>query len=133
MSSAKVAAAGVLVAMSLSACGVAAKPEAGSAGAAAISKKQAFNPAIKHFVCLRQEHIAAHLKTQGGLPTIQVRTRPSGPTVEFLATPGAAQDQQIKGLAQGAEVIGAALLYPNRASDALLKKVETCVANGVTG
>ncbi len=30
-------------------------------------------------------------------------------------------------------MIGAALLYPNQASDALLQKVEDCVAKGVSG
>ena len=51
----------------------------------------------------------------------------------FQPTPGAAQGEQIDGQAQGAEVIGTALLYPNQAPDELLSKVETCVAKGVPG
>jgi hypothetical protein len=136
MSSAKVAAAAVLVATSLSACGVAAKPVAGSAAAAATSKKQVFDPRTKHEMCLTTAGIKWHAKSLPGhppIPTIQVMTRPTGPTVEFKATPGAAQDAQITGQAQGAEVIGSALLYPNMASDALLNKVEKCMTVGVTG
>jgi hypothetical protein len=140
MSSAKVAAAAVLVATSLSACGVAAKPVAGSPAAAATSKKQLFDPRTKHATCLRKQHVRFHYRRidardapPGGYQTIQVMTRPSGPTVEFLATPGDAQAAQINGAAQGAEVIGSALLYPNMASDALLNKVEKCMTVGVTG
>jgi hypothetical protein len=137
MSSAKLAAAAVVVALSLSACGVKAKPVAGSAAADAISKQNLFSALTKHEQCLTQKHVKWHQTMQGGpppgYPTIQVRTRPSGPTVEFTLTPGDAQAAQIKGLAQGAEAIGSALLYPNGASDALLNKVEVCVAKGVTG
>jgi hypothetical protein len=137
MSSAKVAAAAVLVAMSLSACGVKAKPVAGSQAAATYSKKHFFSALSKHEACLTQKHVTWHAKMQGGAPpgypTIQVRTRPSGPTIEFTLTPGDAQATQIKGQSQGAEAIGSALLYPNQASDALLNVVEKCVAKGVTG
>jgi hypothetical protein len=137
MFSAKVAAGAVLVALSLSACGVKAKPVAGSQAAAITSHKNFFDTRITHEACLTKDHIKWHPKTQGGpppgYPTIQVMTRPSGPTIEFLATPGAAQDAAIKGQAQGAEAIGSALLYPNMASDALLNKVEACTTLGVTG
>ena len=67
------------------------------------------------------------------LPGMQIGTAPSGPTVAFEPTPGDAQGVQIHAQAQGAEVIGSALLYPNQASDALLQKVEDCVAQGVSG
>ena len=59
--------------------------------------------------------------------------RPAGPTVQFQPTPGDAQGKQIGGQAQGAEVIGSALLYPNQAPSSLLSKVESCVAKGVQG
>ena len=68
-----------------------------------------------------------------GKPSFQVKTRPAGPTVVFYATPGAAQNVQIIGRAQGAEVIGAALLYPNQTPSKLLGKVESCTAKGVSG
>lgn len=133
MSSAKVAAACALAAMSLAACGSSAKPVAGTPQATTKSKHHVYNPRRVHIECLRHKHIPVHSETLGGLPSFQVGTRPSGPTVEFMATPGAAQNQQIQGHAQGAEVIGAALVYPNQASDELLSKVETCIAKGVSG
>ena len=136
MSLAKVAAAAVLAAMSLSACGVKAKPVAGSQAADTYSKQHFFSALTKHEQCLTQEHIKWHvtrLRNHPTIPTIQVMTRPSGPTIEFQATPGAAQDVQIKGLSQGAEAIGSALLYPNQATDKLLNKVEPCISKGVTG
>jgi hypothetical protein len=64
---------------------------------------------------------------------LQIGTKPYGPTVQFTPTPGAAQEVQIGGQVESAEVIGSALLYPNQASDALLQKVEDCMAKGVTG
>ena len=66
-------------------------------------------------------------------PAIQVGSPPSGPTIVFEPTPGAAQEMQIDGQVQGAEVIGSALVYPNHASDAVLSTVENCIAVGVTG
>ena len=135
MSSAKVAFAAVAVAMSLSACGVASKPEAGSAQAATKSHQQQSksDPRTKHVKCLAQHHVAYRLEMVGQHPSVQVRTRPTGPFIEFLATPGAAQYAQITGQAQGAEVIGSALVYPYQAPNKLLAVVEKCVALSVTG
>ena len=133
MSCAKVAAAVGLAALSLSACGTTAKPVAGTPQAAANSHKGIDNPARKHVACLRQDHVPVRQVQVAGDPGFQVGTRPAGPTVQFLSTPGAAQYQQIRGQAQGAEVIGSALLYPNLATDKLLNKVESCVALGVSG
>ena len=53
--------------------------------------------------------------------------------MSFEATPGAAQALQIQGEAQGAEIIGSAVVYPNQASDSLMNVVEGCVAKGVSG
>jgi hypothetical protein len=133
MSPAKTAAASVIAAVSLSACGVAAKPEAGSRQAVAASYKNITDPRKKHVTCLRQKHIHFHELMIDGKPSIQVGTRPSGPTIVFYITPGAAQNEQLTGHAQGAEVIGAALLYPNQTPNKLLGKVESCTAKGVTG
>ena len=71
--------------------------------------------------------------TKVGTTGLQIETKPIGPTVTFEPTPGAAQESQISGRAQAAEVIGSALVYPNQASDELLQKVEGCVAKGVSG
>jgi hypothetical protein len=137
MPSAKLAAAIVLSALSLSACGISSKPEAGTPKAIANGHKGLDDPRTKHTACLEQAHIAFDnelLRVAGkSLPSFQVDTAPGGPTVIFEATPGDAQGVQIQGEAQGAEIIGSALLYPNQASDKLLNVVEGCVAKGVKG
>lgn len=130
MSSAKFALAAGLVAISLSACGNAAKPEAGTLKATKVNKKQIDDPRKTHVACLKADHLPV---IEWGHSWIQVGTQPSGPTVQFTPTPGAAQEAQIDGQVENAEVIGAALLYPNQASDALLQKVENCIAKGVSG
>jgi hypothetical protein len=137
MPSAKLAVAVGLAALSLSACGVAAKQEAGTSEATAKTRQGVDDARKKHIQCLRQEHITVRRvqTTVAGhaLPGLQVGVAPSGPTVGFEPTPGDAQGVQIQGEAEGAEVIGSALLYPNQSSDNLLAKVEGCVAQGVTG
>jgi hypothetical protein len=133
MSSAKVAAGCALAMLALSACGTSSKPVAGSvisttgkpAGRGVVD-----DPRAKHAKCLQQMGVPVAEVGQIGL---QVGTPPSGPSVTFEPTPGAAQEQQISGNAQGAEVIGSALLFPNQASDKLLKVVEDCLAHGVKG
>lgn len=85
-----------------------------------------------HLKCLRNQHLPIQVTS----PTsVQIGPLPSGPTVHFMPTPGAAQALQITGStqAQGAEVIGSALLYPHGASDGELKQIETCLGNGVSG
>jgi hypothetical protein len=83
-----------------------------------------------HLKCLR----AAHLSVQRiGLYGIQIGQPPSGPQVWYTPTPGAAQARQIGGLAQGAEVIGPADVYPNGASDNEMKKIELCISQDVSG
>lgn len=123
----------VVAALVLSACGSSPKPNAGTPGAITTNHKNVDDPRKKHLMCLHQEHIPARRVTIRGLPGMQIGVRPAGPTVQFQPTPGYAQGKQIGGQAQGAEVIGSALLYPNQASSALLSKVESCVAKGVQG
>jgi hypothetical protein len=123
----------VVAALVLSSCGSSPKPNAGTAGATTTNHKNVDDPRQKHLVCLHQEHIPVRRVTLGGLPGMQIGVRPAGPTVQFEPTPGDAQGKQIGGQAQGAEVIGSALLYPNQAPSSLLSKVESCVAKGVQG
>jgi hypothetical protein len=137
MPSAKLAAAIGLSALSLSACGTTSKPEAGTPKAIAKSHKGLDDPRKKHIACLQQAHITVHTEqiTVAGkaLPGFLAGTPQSGPTVSFEPTPGDAQGVQIQGEAQGAEVIGSALLFPNQAPAPLLSAVENCVAQGVSG
>jgi hypothetical protein len=130
MSSAKLVLAAGLAAISLSACGNTAKPEAGTLKAVSTTRKQVDDPRKTHVACLQADHIPV---VEFGRTWLQVGTKPTGPTVEFEPTPGAAQELQIDGQVESAEVIGSALLYPNQASDSLLTKVETCMAKGVSG
>ncbi|MDQ6834692.1 MAG: hypothetical protein M3016_00715 [Actinomycetota bacterium] len=130
MSSAKLVLGFVLAAVSLSACGIAAKPEVGSLKAQTKSQQGVDDPRKVRIQCLRDEHVPVQ---QFSHTWLQVGAQPSGPTIHFAPTPGAAQEDQISGAVQGAEVIGSALLYPNQAPDGLLSRVEACVAKGVTG
>jgi hypothetical protein len=128
------AAAALAVVLALSACGSTTKPVAGTPQAAAQAKKGFNDPRPKHIKCLRADHVTdIHEETIDGLPSFQVGTKPSGPTVEFLATPGMSQGTQIAGAQQGAERIGSAMLFPNQAPPKLLHVVETCTAIGVSG
>ncbi len=50
-----------------------------------------------------------------------------GPRVEFFLSGGEAESQQFKGEAQGAEQVGAALLFVNDGSDDVLEALENCL------
>lgn len=129
------AAAALAVVLALSACGSTTKYVAGTPQAAAQAKKGLNDPRKTHIQCLRADHVTDIRKyvAPGHHPAFQVGTRPSGPTVVFLPTPGAAQYVQIAGENQNAEVIGAAQVYPNQAPAKLAHEVESCVAVGVSG
>ena len=136
MSTAKLAAASALVTIALSACGIAPKPVAGTPGIANAPgmRGQVDRLRAMHFTCILGAGLPARTYlAAGNRPAIQVGKLPTGPTIVFEPTPGAAQNVQIDGSVQGAEVIGSALVYPNLASDAVLSKVEACVAVGVIG
>jgi hypothetical protein len=138
MSSAKVVIACALAALSLSACGTTHKPLAGTPGVATAPgiRGKVDNPATSNpnrVACIKAAGLPVTQATFNGDPGLQIGSAPSGPSVTFLATPGAAQYAQIAGTAQGAEVVGASLLYPNQGSDSELKKIEDCLSHGVTG
>jgi hypothetical protein len=83
-----------------------------------------------HAQCIRAAGLPA---VRVGLTGIQVGPLPAGPTIQFAPDPNAAEAEQIENKAQGAEVIGAAVLYVHGAPDAELAKVEACLAQGVAG
>ena len=68
-----------------------------------------------------------------GQTQLQVGQAPGGPLIDYQSTPGAAQGRQLTGEVQGAEAIGAALLYPNQGSAQELSTIERCLAVGVKG
>src|SRR5579884_335445 len=80
------------------------------------------------FQCLVAHHLAAQ---KVGQTEIQIGSPPAGPTVQFEPTAGAAETRQIEGTAQGAELIGSALVYPHQAPGAELTVVENCIGQGV--
>jgi hypothetical protein len=128
------AAAALAAVLALSACGSTHKYVAGTPQATAQAEKGLNDPRTTHIKCLRADGVTdIHELTIDHHLSFQVGNRPSGPTVVFLPTPGAAQYVQIAGEDGGAEVIGSAQVYPNLASAALDHKVETCVAVGVSG
>jgi hypothetical protein len=136
MSKTKLVLACGLMAVLLSACGIQKKPLAGTphVNKAPGSHAKFNDPRKGREECLREHHLKGrYYDASGRRPAIQVGHLPSGPTVIFEPTPAFAEGLQIEGEVQGAEVIGAALVYPNQASSALAKIVENCMAVGVAG
>lgn len=125
MHHAKPAAALSLVAILLCGCSSVVKPPQG--------RGKVDDPLLNQpnrVACLRQAKLPVQLVGNTG---IQIGALPAGPSVWFQPTPGAAQSQQIYAQSQGAEVIGAALLYPHQAPDGEVTVIENCLAQNVTG
>jgi hypothetical protein len=80
--------------------------------------------------CLRGAHLPVR---QVGPTTLQIGPASGGATVTFEPTAELAEGLQLRGVrsAQGAEVIGAALLYPHQAPDSQLSAIEDCLSAGV--
>jgi hypothetical protein len=78
--------------------------------------------------CLRANHLRVR---ELGTNELQVGTPPAGPTIVFAPTADMAEGDQIEGKAQGAYVIGAALVYPHQAPGSELTVVENCLGQGV--
>jgi hypothetical protein len=130
MSFAKTVLLSTAAALTLSACGtVNVKPSA-SSSAPAQSRGRIDDPRTgksDHVACLQAASLSVRkVGTTGLVVAGSVR-------VQFEATPGAAQAQQIDNGAPGAEVVGSALVYPGQAPDAELTKIEQCLAQGVKG
>jgi hypothetical protein len=116
-----------LTALAASACGSAVKPATGSRGKIDDPRTAKAN----RILCLTDKHFAVQ---NVGLNELLIGPQPAGPRVVFDATEGAAQAVQISGRQQqGAEVIGAALLFPDQASDKELGTIENCLSQGIKG
>jgi hypothetical protein len=122
-----------LTAISLAGCGssVQVQPAASPTSSELASRGRVDSPATNmhnYLGCMR----AGHLPVQSVSPTrLQLGPLPAGATIMFAPTPGASEADQIRGSAQGAEVIGSALLYPNQAPETALSVIEACLAVGV--
>ena len=85
------------------------------------------NPNDKRSValaCVKGAGVPARL---AGEKSIQV-DGPDAPRIEFFVSSGEAEARQFQGEAQGAEQVGAALLFVNDGGDDVLKKIEDCLA-----
>jgi hypothetical protein len=139
MSFAKLAMACGLIAMALvvSACGIQAKPVAGTVHLNRVPGNHDYvtDPRTRYLSCLHDDHFQVRKFDFGPrkFRSLQINSRPDGPTVVFQATPGIAEGDQIMGLDAGAEVLGSAQIYPNHATNALMKKVESCLSIKVLG
>jgi hypothetical protein len=121
-----------LAAVVLSACGTTSKPVAGSIPATSTKTGHAIidDARVNHISCLQAHHLPV---IEQGQTNLLIGTAIGDPTITFAPTPGAAQEEQITNRVESAEVIGSALLYPHRASDAELQVIEDCLAQGVSG
>ena len=127
MSLAKLLAASCLAVVALAACG-STSVHPGGAGRGQVDDPRTAKS--DHLACMRSDHLPVQTV---GLTGIQIGAAPAGPRVLFEPTPGSAQAAQIAAQAQGAEVIGSALLYPDQGSDRELNQIETCLSQGVSG
>ncbi len=85
------------------------------------------NPADKRGVALACIEGAGLPASLSGEKSIQVDGA-GGPRVEFFVSSGEAEGQQFQGEAQGAEQVGAALLFVNQGDDDTLQTIEDCLA-----
>jgi hypothetical protein len=123
-----------LALVALAGCGAVRVQPTTPAGSATLASRGKVDSPLtdvhNHLGCLQADHLTVHVL---GPTKLQVGAAPAGPMIVFTPTAGAAQAQQIDGSAQGAEVIGAALLYPNQGSDSELTGIEDCLLQGVQG
>lgn len=131
---AKLAAAGGLAAIALSACGITQKPFVGThhvnrqPGSHAVLD----NPRVIHRKCLKKIGPTIHpYRTSQGFVAVQVGHKPTGPTVIYYPT--SAELLKIMGKTPGGVMIGASMVFPNRAPDKLALAVINCVDIGVPG
>ena len=118
--------AGLLAVTWLGGCSSVVKPPQGHG---VVDSPLTHNP--DRVACLR----AAHLPVQVlGPAALRIGSSRGAAKVTFEPTAGAAQALQLDGTrsAQGAEVIGAALLYPGQAPAGQLTQIENCLDQGVT-
>lgn len=111
------------VAMLLSGCGAVAHPPQGRGRV-----DDPVTAAPHRLACLLAHHLPAR---RVGMDEIQIGALPAGPTVKFTPSNSTAETFKVTGAAQGAEMIGNALVYPHQASDSELAQVEDCVAKGM--
>jgi hypothetical protein len=121
------------LALAVAGCGAVRVQPTTPAGSSKLASRGRVDSPVKmknHLECLRDAHLPVQVVSS---TRVQIGSPPSGPTIVFSPTPGAAQAYQIDGSAQAAEVIGSALVYPNQGSDREMATIGTCLAQGVQG
>lgn len=83
-----------------------------------------FQPRDRLIECLREKGVEAVAK---GEDEIQVLPASTGPRIVMAADPEAATALQVRGKAEGAELMGRALVYAGRSSDAQVEQVQDCL------
>lgn len=102
---------------------------AGQEGGGTSAAAPAYDPRSAPLQCIGAARLPAR---RIGPADFEVGQPGVGPLVHYVATEGAAEDQQLKGKAEGAEVIGRALLYTRQASESELHAVEKCLNSEVS-
>jgi hypothetical protein len=108
-------------ALALSACGGSDSPAKGPGGGTAPDPNDKRAVA---FDCIKNKK--GYPAKLVGSKSIQVGAK-DGPKIDFFVSGGEAEGRQFDGNAQGAEQIGAALVYVNRGSDDRLAQIEDCL------
>jgi hypothetical protein len=79
--------------------------------------------------CLDDAGVDARLVGDPGKEQIVIGSGADAPHIKFFLTSGQSEAAQFEGKGEGAEQIGAALLYVGDGSDAMLEDVENCLAD----
>jgi hypothetical protein len=79
--------------------------------------------------CFESEGLDPHFEGEEGNEEIVVGAGDGAPRVKFFLTAGESEAAQFEGRGEGAEQIGAALLYTNEGSDDTLEPMENCLAD----
>lgn len=125
-----------LAVVALAGCGADAAPDPPRAGilggsqragtGARIRVRRPFDPVPSLLRCLRESKVRGARRRN---EEVMVGPAAQGLRIRFLATGGVAETAQLEGRAEGAEVLGRALLYPGRAPERILKRVEDCAGD----
>ena len=83
-----------------------------------------YQPRDKMLKCLRGKGVKA---VAVGQDAIQFLPLPASPRIVVAATPDAATALQVRGRAEGAQLMGSALVYANQASNRQIKRIQDCV------
>jgi len=80
-------------------------------------------------VCLDDAGVDARLEGDEGAQEIVIGDSAGAPHIMFFLTAGEAEAEQFQGRGEGAEQIGAALLFVGDGDDDLLETVEKCLSD----